>query len=300
MVTFFKALSDESRLRLINILYYYEFNVNELLNIMDMGQSRVSRHLKILCDSSLLTFNSIGANNFYKLNKESKFYNLIVSMLPLLKKESQMKEDLLKADREIALRQEKKLKFFNSLAKNWSSLRRELFESEKINEILESTIISGNSIVDLGCGTGEMFPFLKRKFSSVLGVDSSDKMLAKAENKIKLKGISLRLGRLEFLPLKNREVDAALMHFTLRHIDRPLDSLLEANRILKKEGLIYILDFLPHKFKDFSQKYGDKHLGFSEEEIDVLLKKSGFIVKSREKINIRKELDVFLVVGVKE
>ena len=52
---FFKALSDETRLRLVHILLHYELSVNELVSILDMGQSRVSRHLKILTEAGLLT-----------------------------------------------------------------------------------------------------------------------------------------------------------------------------------------------------------------------------------------------------
>ena len=52
---YFKALSDETRLRLVHILLHYELSVNELVSILDMGQSRVSRHLKILTEAGLLT-----------------------------------------------------------------------------------------------------------------------------------------------------------------------------------------------------------------------------------------------------
>ena len=51
---YFKTLSDETRLRLLNILDLQEFNVQELVEILGMGQSRVSRHLKILQEGDLL------------------------------------------------------------------------------------------------------------------------------------------------------------------------------------------------------------------------------------------------------
>lgn len=47
-IRYFKALSDETRLRLTYVLERYELSVNELVSILEMGQSRVSRHLKIL------------------------------------------------------------------------------------------------------------------------------------------------------------------------------------------------------------------------------------------------------------
>ncbi len=42
----FKALSDPTRLRLLHILNEVELNVNEIVSIVDMIQSGVSRHLK--------------------------------------------------------------------------------------------------------------------------------------------------------------------------------------------------------------------------------------------------------------
>ncbi|MBG0778974.1 MAG: winged helix-turn-helix transcriptional regulator, partial [Desulfotignum balticum] len=47
----FKALSDPTRLRLLHILNEVELNVNEIVSIVDMIQSGVSRHLKILLES---------------------------------------------------------------------------------------------------------------------------------------------------------------------------------------------------------------------------------------------------------
>ena len=44
----FKVLSDDTRLRILNLLFQLELNVDEMMQIMDMQQSRVSKHLKIL------------------------------------------------------------------------------------------------------------------------------------------------------------------------------------------------------------------------------------------------------------
>ncbi|HLP57885.1 MAG TPA: metalloregulator ArsR/SmtB family transcription factor, partial [Candidatus Deferrimicrobium sp.] len=64
-LNFFKALSDDTRLRLLHIFTHYELNVNEIVEIMGMGQSRISRHLKILADTQLLTFRRDGLWTFY-------------------------------------------------------------------------------------------------------------------------------------------------------------------------------------------------------------------------------------------
>jgi ArsR family transcriptional regulator, arsenate/arsenite/antimonite-responsive transcriptional repressor len=48
MLSIFKSLSDENRLRLINLLMHYELCVCELEVVLNLSQSNVSRHLGIL------------------------------------------------------------------------------------------------------------------------------------------------------------------------------------------------------------------------------------------------------------
>ena len=62
----YKALADESRLRLMRLLSRAALNVNELQDILQMGQSRVSRHLKILADVQLISNRREGTWIYYQ------------------------------------------------------------------------------------------------------------------------------------------------------------------------------------------------------------------------------------------
>ena len=55
LVQMFKALGSESRLRILKVLLIGRYSVNELVSILDMGQSRVSRHLKLLMNAKLVS-----------------------------------------------------------------------------------------------------------------------------------------------------------------------------------------------------------------------------------------------------
>jgi DNA-binding transcriptional ArsR family regulator len=70
-----KSVSDETRIRIINILSFGSFNVNEITDVLDMGQSRISRHLKILHDAGLLQSHREGTWVYYKLPEESTIQN---------------------------------------------------------------------------------------------------------------------------------------------------------------------------------------------------------------------------------
>ena len=56
----FKALSDETRLRILNILLERECCVCELMQVLGITQSRTSRHLITLCDAGFLKFRRQG------------------------------------------------------------------------------------------------------------------------------------------------------------------------------------------------------------------------------------------------
>jgi len=52
----FKTLADPTRIRILRLLEQEELIVGELMDILGMAQSRVSRHLAVLREAGLLTF----------------------------------------------------------------------------------------------------------------------------------------------------------------------------------------------------------------------------------------------------
>jgi len=50
----FKALSDDTRLRVVKLLQERELCVCELMQVLDMSQPRISRHMSVLKNAGLL------------------------------------------------------------------------------------------------------------------------------------------------------------------------------------------------------------------------------------------------------
>lgn len=67
----FHALSDEIRLNVISLLQGGERCVCELMDELDMAQSRLSWHLKTLADAGILEARREGRWNYYSLNLEA-------------------------------------------------------------------------------------------------------------------------------------------------------------------------------------------------------------------------------------
>jgi ArsR family transcriptional regulator len=64
----FHALSDETRLRLLELLRAGEQCVCDLTDSLDTGQSRLSFHLKVLKDAGLVTDRREGRWVYYALD----------------------------------------------------------------------------------------------------------------------------------------------------------------------------------------------------------------------------------------
>src|SRR6185436_16571590 len=62
-----EALADPTRLRLLRLLERQELGVTELTDVLQLPQSTVSRHLKLLADQAWITSRSHGTANFYGL-----------------------------------------------------------------------------------------------------------------------------------------------------------------------------------------------------------------------------------------
>lgn len=66
----FKAFYDSNRLMIIDILKKEEHCACKLLEQLNIGQSTLSHHMKILCDLGIVNSRKQGKWCYYSLNKE--------------------------------------------------------------------------------------------------------------------------------------------------------------------------------------------------------------------------------------
>ncbi len=279
-----KALADETRLRIAIILWHYELSVNELVTLLNMGQSRISRHLKILTDAKILQSRRDGLWAFYKAtsheNDQAEGQDFLAFLYAQIKGDIQA--DLEMASKIIEERAVKTRQFFNTIAEDWDELNRKVLGDFSLADAITNYVPKTQPIsVDLGCGTGEVLGKLLEKSSQVIGVDGSPRMLELArrrfsENEEKSAKLSLRIGELDHLPLRDAEANFACINLVLHHLSEPEVAISEISRILVKGGHIFISDFVQHKAEDMRQTYGDRWLGFSTETLEKYLQSAGF------------------------
>jgi len=71
LLTFFKALADANRLKLIGLLAQKESSVEELAAMLHISASTVSHHLARLGEIGLVTAKAEGYNNVYRLETDT-------------------------------------------------------------------------------------------------------------------------------------------------------------------------------------------------------------------------------------
>lgn len=69
-VLFAKALADETRQKIMNLVCCQWLSVNEIFEQINVSQPTVSHHLAILRETGLVNVREVGKQTFYTLNQE--------------------------------------------------------------------------------------------------------------------------------------------------------------------------------------------------------------------------------------
>lgn len=298
---FFKALSDETRLRLVHILLHYELSVNELVSILDMGQSRVSRHLKILTEAGLLTSRRDGLWVFYATPRAGEELDFLRAITPFVHPDAAMRADLNMAAQILEERALKTRQFFNAIAEDWDELNREVLGSFDLAEAVCDAMTDGcGTAVDLGCGTGAVLARMLPKAQGVIGVDGSARMLEICRRRFTPEDlaegrVSLRIGELSHLPLRDHEADFACINLVLHHLSDPAEGLREIRRIMAVGGRLFVADFQRHADETMRSRYGDRWLGFDERQLGLDLAAAGFAVLHCKHMQVNRNMTMLLL-----
>jgi ArsR family transcriptional regulator len=280
MLDTLKALADPCRLRLTAVLLSGEFTVQELTRIMGMGQSRISRHLKILSEAGVLAVKRQGTWSYYRAGEGSGFFS---SIRPAFEREMkalpQRSDDLAAVADVLEERRRRSQEFFDRHARQWDDLARTLLSVPEYHRCLLEQVPEGVSVLEIGVGTGGLLSELAARGGQVIGVDHSPAMLDEARRRLTAAGISgidLRLGEMSHLPLPDASVGCVVANMVLHHAADPPAVLTEIRRVLVPGGLMLLADLARHEREEAREQLADQWLGFEEPELSGWLGTSGF------------------------
>jgi ubiquinone/menaquinone biosynthesis C-methylase UbiE/predicted transcriptional regulator len=273
------ALADSTRSRLLLVLEGHELTVSELCLVLQLPQSTVSRHLKVLGDEGWVAARAEGTSRQYRLTAplEAGAAQLWQVVRDQVSASATATHDAQRLRSVLAQRRLRSQEFFSSAADQWDSVRLELFGQRPDLGALLGLLDDRWTVGDLGCGTGQLSASLAPVVGRVIAVDESPAMLAAARVRLdEQPNVELRQGALEALPLADGTLDAAVLFLVLHHVVEPAAVLAEVRRVLRPEGRLLVVDMMPHEREEYRRQMGHVWQGFSAEQLEGWLAAAGF------------------------
>ncbi len=272
-----KALGDETRLRILHLLGQEELSGTDLMEILNMGQSRISTHLALLKEVGLVSDRRAGRRSFYTL-QPGPASGLWERVLAESRSSPEFEADLDGLEALRHRRRDETRAYFDRVAasfgdellpgRTWEGLARALTQ-----------LAPRARYADLGIGDGLLTLMLSEAADRVTAVDISKEMLAQLQTRARAKGIEnieTVEGEIENLPLPDASHDVAVLSQALHHADAPVRALMEARRILVPGGRVLVIELLAHAEEWVREKLQHRHLGFTESQLEGLLVEAGF------------------------
>lgn len=132
--------------------------------------------------------------------------------------------------------------YFNDLAEQWKA--RQISEQVKISKLLSRLDWEHcDTILDIGCGTGILFPFIKNLIcdrAKIFAMDFAECMVFEAAQ-TEFAQIELLCGCARYLPFLDNSIDRIIAFHVLPHIQGKQLALQECWRILKPFGELAII-----------------------------------------------------------
>jgi ubiquinone/menaquinone biosynthesis C-methylase UbiE/DNA-binding MarR family transcriptional regulator len=282
------TLSEMVRLRILRLLEAEELSVGEVAKVVQLPQSTVSRHLKVMTEGAgggWLARRAVGPAMLYRLvldDLSPQARALWITVRGQLEERSsaELAEDSRRLEAVLAERRLDSQAFFGRIAGEWDEVRSRLFGADFTARTLLALLPPTWVVADLGCGTGNASELLAGYVERVIAVDQSDAMLNAARLRLEgLGNVQFAAGALEKLPLADGSVDATVCMLVLHHVVEPLAALREMRRVVRRGrggGVSLVVDMIEHDREEYRQTMGHTHLGFPPARMERMMKDAGF------------------------
>jgi SAM-dependent methyltransferase len=297
----YRLLGDEARLRLLRVLRNERLNVTELTGILGLAQSGVSRHLGLLKDAGFVTEERDAGYTYYRRaavtdGDRQALWAALEDQFEHSADDAAVRADEARLQEVLRLRKEN-FETHGAAAdtrdgrqlvpgRSWAAWSRAL-----------GLLLPPLSVADLGCGEGYLTIEAARWASRVIAVDRSEVVLDRARDlarRRRVTNVTWKRGELEKLPMRDGEVDVALLSQALHHAASPARAVAEAARVTVAGGRVLILDLREHQEEWVRSKLGDRSLGFRESQLRRLLADAG-LRDVKLSVGARKTGDPFAV-----
>jgi ArsR family transcriptional regulator len=273
------TLADATRCRLLLALDGRELMVGELCQALQLPQSTVSRHLRVLADAGWTTSRADGATRWYALEpaldpEARELWGVVRASVEATPAATQ---DLARVEAVVSARRSRSEAFFADAAADWDRTRAQLYGERSDLAAMLALADPAWTVGDLGCGTGTLSAALAPMVRRVIAIDASPAMAAAARARSAgFANVDVREGTLEALPVADAALDLAVCMLVLHHVAEPVRVLREARRALRDGGRLLVCDMRAHEREEYRQQMGHVWLGFDAESLHGWCMQAGF------------------------
>lgn len=297
-------MADEVRLRIIRAVSSAELSVAELVQVVELPQSSVSRHLKPLRDVKLLETRRDGTYIYYRRGPALADPLLAQFLDEQVQQLEGGERDREAVARVLSMRSQRSREFFDQVAGQYGSLSEPGGGWPALAMAL-GVGFAGRDVADLGAGEGDLTLLLARFARSVVALDASAEMLkhlgARLRKEERGTTVNLLQGELEELPILSDSVDAVFLSQALHHVGQPAVAIREAARILRPQGWLIVLDLHQHDQEWMREHWADLWLGFNPGQIREWIAEAGLRPYYSESLTGgNSAIDVLIFVARKE
>lgn len=272
-----QTLADPTRVRLLRLLDRQELSVSELCVVLQMPQSTVSRHLKLLASEEWISSRRDGNNHLYRV-EHCDWTEARAGLWDWVRQQAAHAATTQLDDRrldQVLSERPQSEDFFRSAAAQWDALRVELFGPRVDAYALAATLSPLAVVGELGCGSAPLARLVAPFVRQVIAVDNSPAMISAAHQQLTgLQNVSLQLANLDQLPLEDNHLDAAWLVLVLPYFAQPVSILREAARVLKPGAPLVIVDMSPHDREIYRRQMGHVRLGLDLPQLDAWCQES--------------------------
>jgi ubiquinone/menaquinone biosynthesis C-methylase UbiE len=285
MVDTLKAAAEPSRLRILALLSRGDLTVSDLTSILGQSQPRVSRHLKLLFEASLINRYQEGSWAYFRLAESLIVGDIARSLLERLDcSDPLLERDLERLSSVKLQRRERAAAYFSANASSWDAIRSLHVPDGAVEEALTKIIGARpfQAMLDVGTGTGRLLELFAPLYLRGVGIDINRDMLTIARSNLEKAGIAnaqVRQGDVYSLPVDRESFDLVTIHQVLHFLDNPAEAIREAARALRPSGRMLIVDFAPHELEFLRDRHAHLRLGFHDGQIKDWLTEAGLTLE---------------------
>jgi SAM-dependent methyltransferase len=281
-----KAVADAVRANVLRVLKDESYGVLELCRILDTAQPALSHHLKVLHQAGLVVRRREANTLFYRRAPAPPAIH--TALLAAIDQVALASDQQRRIDAVHQARSERSEAFFAAHADDFASNQARISEASvyagSVMDIIDRHGLGTGTALEIGPGDGELLTPLCARFDQVVAIDSSRQMLERSSKRTDALG-NVRLLHRDFADLPARaRFQLILAAMVVHHLPSPQRFFHQAQRLLKRHGVLLVVELCPHDQEWARSACGDLWLGFEPDELEAWAGNAGLSVSESQSL----------------